>query len=312
MEVSGSKRKLYLAFVVLALLAGPIDQSISSAFLNGSPLPAFHSLAIASLIAAVVLGLFAAARRTAWPSRAESLALLALIVPQWLFVFLGSNTTSFLALHLGWGTALLFSLAAPLWLGLLSASDVVELQVPRATVAAAIVGIGAVFLSLPVDATAVTLRQVPAVVLNALMGIAVVGSWIYARPRLIACPIPSAAAMYLALSAFGYAVFALIYERDGWHAPDLQISWVTLLPETAVIVVSWCLWFWLLQNLSLAAFSMRMLANCAAALLPGFLSFGVGQWRMDASFVISCIAVGVALRATSAEEQAQSLGLTNS
>lgn len=312
MEVNGGKRKLYLAFVALALLAGPIDQSISSAFLNGSPLPAFHSLAIASLLAAGVLGLFAGARRAGLPSRTEILALLVLAVPQWVLVFFGPNTTFFAALHVGWGTALLLSLAAPLWLGLLAATDLVELEVPRVTIAAAIIGIGAVFLSLPVESTGITLRQVPAALLNALLGIAIVVSWIYARPRLIACPISSAAAIYLAFSAFGYAVFALIYERDGWHASNTHIFWVTLLPEIAVLIVSWCLWFWLLQKLSLAAFSMRMLANCAAALLPGFLSFGIGQWRLDASFVISCIAVGVALRATPAEEQAQSLGLADS
>ena len=312
MEVNGGKRKLYLGFVVLAVLAGPIDQSISSAFLNGSQLPAFHSLAIASLLAAVVLSLFATLRRTGLPSPTALLALLVLAVPQWLFVLIGPNTTSLAPLHFGWGTALLLSLAAPLWLGLLSATDLVDLEVPRTTIAAAIIGIGAILLSLPVDSTGITLRQVPAVLLNALLGIAIVGSWIYARPRLIACPISSAAAIYLTLSALGYAVFAFIYERDRWHAPNTHISWVTLLPEIAVLIASWCLWFWLLQKLSLAAFSMRMLANCAAALLPGFLSFGVGQWRIDASFVISCIAVAVAFQATPAEEQAQSLGLADS
>lgn len=312
MEVTASRRKLYLAFIALAFLAGPIDQSISSAFLVGSPLPAFHSLTIASLLAAAVLGIFAAARRAGLPNQAESLALLVLIVPQWLFVLFGPNTTSFAALHLGWGTALLFSLAATLWLGLLSTTDLIDLEVPRAAVAAAIIGIGAICLSLPVDATGVTLRQVPAMLLNVLLGLMIVGSWIFARPRLIDCPIPSAAAVYLALSAFGYAVFALIYERDSWRASDVHVSWITVLPEIAVLIVSWCLWFWLLQKLSLAAFSMRMLANCAAALLPGFLSFGVGQWRMDVSFVISCIAVAVALRATPAEEQLQSLGLEHS
>ena len=312
MEVNVGKRKLYLAFIALAFLAGPIDQSISSAFLNGSSLPTFHSLAIASLLAAIVLGLFATARRAGLPSRTELLALLVLAVPQWLLVIFGPNSTSFAPLHLGWGTALLLSLAAPLWLGLLTAIGLVELGVPRATIATAIVGVGAVFLSLPVDATNVTLRQLPAVLLDCLIGIAIVGSWTFARPRLMGSPIATAAAIYLALSAFGYTVFASIYERDAWRDPTMQVAWATLLPEIAVLIVSWCLWFWLLQNLSLAAFSMRMLANCAAALLPGFLSFGVGQWRMDASFVISCIAVAVALRATPAEEQPQSLGLAES
>jgi hypothetical protein len=137
----------------------------------------------------------------------------------------------------------------------------------------------------------------------------VAGSWAYARPRLTTCPIRSAAACYLAVSGIGYLAFAAIYEHDFWHAPDLHLAWATLLPDVAVLIVSWSLWFWLFQRLTLAAFSMRMLANCAAALLPGFLSFGIGQWRMDASFVISCIAVGFALRATAVEEQPVSLGL---
>ena len=311
MEVIASRRKLYLAFVALAILAGPVDQSISSSFLAGSPLPTFHSLAIAALLTAIVLAALAAIRRDRMPNRAEWSALLILIVPQWCYVLIGPNSSPLRALHLSWGTALLLSLAAPLWLAQLAAANVVRTEVPRSIVAAAIIGIGAVCLSLPVDAIALTWRQTPAMLLNVLLGIAIVVSWALARLRLGNCPVAPAAAVYLALSFLGYAAFAAIYERSFWHAADWQLSWATLLPEIATLVVSWLLWFWLLAKLSLGAFSIRMLANCAATLLPGFAFFGFGRWRMDAAFVISCIAVAIALRATPAEEQPVSLGLAN-
>src|SRR5207248_1773447 len=159
MEVIASRRKLYLAFVALAILAGPVDQYISSSFLAGSPLPTFHSLPIAALLTAIVLAALAAIRRDRMPNRAEWSAL---------------------------------------------------------------------------------------VILSVLLGIAIVVSWALARLRLGNCPVAPAAAVYLALSFLGYAAFAAIYERSFWHAADWQLSWATLLPEIATLVVSWLLWFWLL------------------------------------------------------------------
>jgi len=312
MERAPNRRKLYLAFIALALIAGPVDQSVSSSFLVGSPLPAFHSLAIAAGAAAIVLAMAAAIRRQRFPKGTEWTALLPLILPQWCLVPIGPNTASLPLLHLGWGTALLLSLAAPIWLGLLSATGPLELEVPRTTVAAAIIGIGAICLSLPLDVTAVGWRQLPALLLNVLLGIAIVASWCYARPRLSACPVLSAAAAYLALSCVGYLAFAGAYERGVSHAPGWNLSWATLIPEVVTLAVSWALWFWLLKHLSLAAFSMRMLANCAATLLPGFLFFGLAQWRIDAAFVIACVAVAIALRATPAREQPVLLGLADS
>jgi drug/metabolite transporter (DMT)-like permease len=312
MEVTPTRRKVYLAFITLAVLAGPVDQSVSSTYLIGSPLPTFHSFAIASVAGAAVLAVFALIRRERLPRRSECAALLVLLAPQLCFVSFGPNTTSFGSLHLGWGTALLLSVAAPLWLGLLSATNLIAVEVPRSVVGAAIIGIGAVCLPLPLDATGITLGQLPAILLNVLFGIATVASWAFTRPRLTNCPIISAAAVYLGASALGYAVFAVIYERSAWHSMDWRLPLAALLPEVASLVVSWCLWFWLLKSLPLHAFSMRMLANCAATLLPGFLSFGVAQWRMDAAFVISCVAVAVALRATPAEEQPMLLGLADS
>lgn len=162
------------------------------------------------------------------------------------------------------------------------------------------------------DATAVTLTQLPALLLNVLLGIAVVASWVLARPRLSECPARSAAAAYLALSVLGYVGFACIYERASWHQMDWHVPLIPLFAEAAVLALSSSLWFWLLQHISLGAFSIRMLANCAATLLPGFAFFGLGHWRTDAAFVISCTAVAVALRATPAKEQPVSLGLARS
>lgn len=312
MEVTPARRKLYLAFITLAVLAGPVDESVSSTYLTASPLPKFHSLGIAALAAAAVLAAFAAIRRQRIPTRSEGAALLILLAPQWCLVAFGPNTTSFAPLHLGWGTALLLSLAAPLWLGLLSATNLIAVEVPRSIIAAAIVSIGAVCLPLPVDATGITWSQVPAVLLNVLFRIAIVASWAAARVRLTNCPVVSAAAAYLAASALGYLAFAAIYERDAGHAMDWHVPVAALVPQVASVIVSWCLWFWLLKHLTLGAFSMRLLANCAATLLPGFAFFGIGQWRMDTAFVILCIAVAVALRATPAEEQPVLLGLADS
>jgi len=313
MEVTPSRRKVYLAFVVLAVLAGPVDQSVSTWFFSASPLPSFYSLAVASAAAGLALGLIAAVRRDRMPSWSEWAALVVLIAPQLCLVPFGPTAVLPSWLHgIGWGTALLLSLAAPLWLALLSAANIMQIEIPRATIAAAIVGIGAVFLTLPVDATTVHWLQLPALLLNLLLGIAVAASWAFARPRLRECEVASAAAAYLGLSAAGYLIFAFVYEPGSWRSTGWHMAPSALLAELATLVVSWCLWFWLLKNLTLGAFSMRMLANCAATLLPGFAFFGIAQWRMDAAFVISCIAIAVALRSTPAGEQPLSLGLANS
>jgi len=298
--------QLYVAFVVLALVAGPIDQFVSSAFLAGAAQSA--ALGFASCFAALALAVTAAVCRRRVPHRSEWIALLVLALPQWFLI--GAGNTSVPALHLGWGTQLLLSLAAPLWLGLLSASGAAGIEVPRAVVAASIVGIGAVCLSLPVDVTAIGWGDVPSLFLNALIGVAVVASWVYARPRLAGCPAVSTAAAYLGLSSVGYILYSVLYQQGGLHVAESGLTWATLLPEIATLAVGWVLWFWLLRGLSLAAFSMRMLASYAATLLSGFFFFGLAQWRIDAAFVISCTAVIVALRATPAGEQPLSLGLT--
>jgi hypothetical protein len=312
-EVKTPRRRIYLAFIALAILSGPVDQTISSWFLLSSGLPTFHSMAIAAAIAGIVLLLVAAARRQPLPNRAHWTALLILLAPQWLCVPFGPNAPPLPWLHgIGWGTALLLGLSAPLWLGLVSAANVVRVEVPRSVIAAAIIGIGAICLVIPVDAISLTWSQTPLLAIDALLGIAVAISWVLARPRLSNFPVTSAAGAYLLLSAVGYALFACIYERNAWHGMNWHMPPLPLLVEGLTLALSWRIWFWLLENATLGAFSMRTLATCIASLLPGFPAFGFQQWRMDAAIVISVVAVAVALRASPAEEQPLSLGLADS
>jgi drug/metabolite transporter (DMT)-like permease len=304
-------RRVCLAFLALALLAGPIDQFVGPWFLLGSPLPQFASLAPASLLAGLVLLVIQFIRKQRVPSRPQWGACLLLIAPQWCLVPFSSGPGSLPWLHgIGWGTALLISMAAPLWLALADALNLPRAEVPRSVVAAAILGIGAISLVLPAQALSLSWNQAPALVINVLLGVAIAVSWVLARPRLEHCPTASAAGAYLLLSAAGYTVFAFAPT----HRSFTLLGWapLPLLTEVAVFAASWWLWFWLLQKLTLGAFAMRTLATCTAALLPGFFIFGFRQWRMDAALTIACIALIAALRTGPSEEQPVSLGLADS
>jgi len=304
-------RRVSLAFLVLALLAGPIDQYVGPWFLLGSPVPQFSSLALASLLAALVLLAIQLLRRQRMPTARHWAACVLLLVPQWCLIPFSSGPGASPWLHpINWGTTLLLSMAAPLWLGLAAALNMPRAEVPRSIIAAAIFGIGAISLVLPTSAVALSWNQLPAFVINILLGIVIAVSWVLARPRLNDCPAPSAAGAYLLLSAVGYTFSASFqsphsFSLAGWAA-------LPLLSEVAVFVASWCLWFWLLQRLTLGAFAMRTLATCTAALLPGFFIYGFRQWRVDAALAIAFLCLFVAVRAHPAEEQPMSLGLASS
>jgi hypothetical protein len=93
---------------------------------------------------------------------------------------------------------------------------------------------------------------------------------------------------------------------------DSHEVWAPLLVEAAVVACSCWLWFWLLQRMTLAAFSMRPLAAWTAAMIPGFVYAGFLEWRIDAALVIALVAIVVALRARATEEQSVALGLSGS
>ena len=110
---------------------------------------------------------------------------LALLVPQWLLSLLAPPFVRSLPwLHqTGWGVAFLLSLAAPLWLALLSALQLAEVEVPRKLAGAAIAGIAAVCLVIPTDAFRVAANQAPVLALQILLSIIVVFTWAYSAPK---------------------------------------------------------------------------------------------------------------------------------
>jgi drug/metabolite transporter (DMT)-like permease len=309
-ENERSSKRVYLAFVSLAVLAGPLTGYLAGTALPAIGLGAFTGVALSSAVAGIVLIALSVSHRQRILAARQWLALLLLLIPQWCSVALSPLITPLPWLHgIRWGTSLLLSLAAPLWLALLSALEMVRVEVPRSIVAAAIAGIGAVCLVVPVDAYSIAWSQVPMLFLQILLGIAAVASWVFARDRLNGAPPESAAGCFLLLSAAGNAVFALLFERELWAPLEWRELIAPLALQAVVVACSWVLWFWLLQRVTVGAFGMRALAAWLAAVIPGVAAFGFLQWRADAAIVVALIAIVVSLRAAPVEEQPVALGL---
>ncbi len=297
-------------FVALALLDGPVSGysgSASYAAVN------FQTLAGGGVIGIVAgLLLLTVASRQTGLGKTQWLALLLLLVPQWLELLLAPpHLRAISGLHAtGWGVGLLLGLGAPLWLALLAALEWVKFEVPRAVVGAGIAGVGAAYLVIPVAATNVVANQVLVLALQVVLNIAVVFAWAYAVPRLAGAGAVASAGGFLLLSGLGDAGLSLVFERSAWRPVDWRGAALPLLIVAVVMAVSCWLWFWLLRRMALAAFSMHPLAAWTAAMLPGFAYAGFMQWRIDAALVMAVAAIVVALRARMAEEQPVALGLT--
>jgi len=312
-ENGRSSRRAYLAFISLAVFAGPLTGYLAGTLLPAIGVGAFTGGALSSVVAGVVLIALSVSHRQRILGAQQWLALFLLLIPQWCSIALSPLITPLPWLHgMRWGVSLLLSLGAPLWLALLSALDLVRVEVPRSIVAAAIAGIGAVCLVVPVDAYSLTWSQVPMLVLQALLGIAAVASWVFARERLQGAPPECAAGCYLLLSAVCNAVFALLFEREVWPSLEWRQMIAPLALQAVVVACSWVLWFWLLQRITLGAFGMRALGAWIVSVVPGFAVFGFREWRADVAVVVALIAVVVSLRAAPAEEQPVALGLGGS
>jgi len=308
-----SSKRVYLAFVSLAVFAGPLTGYIADTVLPATGLGAFTGVTLSSAVAGAVLVALSVSHRQRILGAQQWAALLLLLIPQWCSVALSPFVTPVPWLHgIRWGASLLLSLAAPLWLALLSALDLVRVEVPRSIVVAAIAGIGAVCLAVPVDAYSVAWNQVPMLLVQMLLGIAAVASWAFARGRLNGAPPECAAGCYLLLSAAGNAAFALLFERRSWQSLELQQLIAPLALQAVVVACSWVLWFWLLQRVTLGAFGMRALAAWLAAVIPELAVFGFLQWRADVAIAVALSAVVVSLRARSTEERPGALGLNGS
>lgn len=306
--------RVLTAFIAVAILAGPINSFVSDPSGLGAQSFGPQGAAVASGIAGVVLLGVAALRRERLPRCGEWGALLLLFAPQWIAGLLaapGIRLPS--ALHTTpWGVAFLVSLAAPLWLSLLSASQLVHEQAPRAVAGASIVGIGAVCLATPGGAYAVTLKEIPFAVLEMVVGVLAVWSWTYARPRLATTSTAAAAGCFLLLNAVGAVAAMPLTSGTQYYAPDWHAAFLPLLCIALLQAALWWLWFWLLRRMTLAAFGMRPLAAWAASIVPGFVLVSLTSWRIDAAFVIAVAALVIALRARPGDEQPLALGLADS
>ena len=312
-ENGRASRRIYLAFISLAVFAGPLTGYVAGTLLPAIGVGAFTGGALSSAVAGIVLIVLSVSYRQRILGARQWLALLLLLIPQWCSIALSPLITPLPWLHgMRWGVSLLLSLAAPLWLALLSALDLVRVEVPRSIVAAAIAGIGAVCLVVPVDAYSVTWNQVPMLVLQSLLGIAAVASWAFARERLQGAAPECAAGCYLLLSAVCNAVFALLFERGLWPSLEWRQMIAPLALQVVVVACSWVLWFWLLQRITLGAFGMRALGAWIVSVVPAFAVYGFREWRADVAVVVALGAVVVSLRAAPAEEQPVSLGLGGS
>jgi hypothetical protein len=299
------------AFVALAVVAGPVRTLAYNTFGFVWVWPAPGGGVATALLAGFVLLLIGLARRERMLAGKQVLALAVLLLPQCAAVVLNpplGMTTPWLR-DTPWGAAFLLSVAAPLWLGLLSALDLIPVEVPRVTVGAGIAGVGAICLTIPTDAYRVAPHQTVALMIHLLVGILVVLTWAYARPILAGAGIFATAGSFLVLSALRDAGLGLLTRQRPWTPPDWRAAAVPLLVEAMVSAVLWSLWFWLLERMTLAAFSMGSLAMWTAGIIPGFVLFGFRNWRVNVALAIAVGAIVVALRARVVDEQPTALGL---
>ena len=305
-------RSVVAAFIVLAILAGPASNAVFLFSFFALHWQTAAGEGISYFMAGLALLLLGVVRRQPMLSAGQWSALLLLLLPQWLLTIL---TATYIG-HFPWlhatrpGTEFLLSLAAPLWLGLLTALQLVQVEVPRAAIGASIAGIGAACLVIPLDAYGLKPNQIPVLLVQVLLNILAVSTWAHAVPRLAGVGALAAAGSFLLLCALGNCGLWLFFERNSWEMWEWSGAAVAaLLIQTALAAGIWWLWFWLLQRMTLAAFGMRPLAGWTATMIPGLLAFGFMSWRLDVALAISTAAIVVALGARVAEEQPVALGL---
>ncbi|GAC1423086.1 MAG: hypothetical protein NVSMB62_19310 [Acidobacteriaceae bacterium] len=307
-----SNTLLYVALAALAALLGPIrfllDQQVTVAMQGHfTAAPAF--VGIFGGVVLVVLGL---TRRQPTLRGPERLAIVTILVPQFADHLLHNpalSMISWLRLPPG-GDALLLTLAAPLWLGLLAALQATRFQVARRIIAAAIAAIGAACLTLPVDAYTVTANQIVMLIVQLFLLVATVYSWSFARERLNPANYTLAAGALLLLQTAILQVPALLTQKGELQPIEWHQATIPLLLQSLAAAGAMMLWFWLLARMSLPAFTLHPVAVWIASTATAILLFGLTDWREDAALVIAFIALIAGLRARSAEEHPISLELT--
>jgi len=304
------RNQLLFGFIALALLLGPIAGYAQPSLETAMRWQTIAAGAVISFAAGAALLLVAIVRRERMLNLAQWLIVVLLLLPQWLaFELAAPLIRSIPGIHeIRWGVTLLIQIAAPLWLGLLSALGLVETEIPRGAIAAGIVALGAVCFVVPLDAMVVAPNQLLVLLLRILLGIALVYAWCRAHERIAGASIFAWAGSYLLLRAAGGIVFSVLHEGPYWQPVAWREVMLPLLFLAVVAAAAFMLWFWLLGRMSLGAFSMHPLAIWAASILPGFVMFGFLRWRIDAALLVAVGAIVVGMRSR-AEEQAMSQGL---
>lgn len=311
--VAGKQKtvRVIAAFIMLAVVTGPIRSFTYRTYGFTWVWPAPGGGIVTAMLAGFVLVLVGLARREQMLAGKQWLALIVLLLPQCLALVLNPwSGGSIRWLHdTPWGVAFLLGVAAPLWLGLLSALELIPVGVPRLVVGAGIAGVGAISLTIPTSAYRVESNHIAALAVHLLVNILVVFTWAYARPRLAGAGSLAAAGSFLLLSALRDAGSGLLSGHGPWTPVEWRVIAAPLLVEVLVSACLWWLWFWLLERMTLAAFSMGSLAAWTASTLAGTVLFGFMNWRIDVALIISVAALVVALQARIADEQPMALGL---
>jgi hypothetical protein len=300
--------RVVIGFVALVVLLGPVASYAATSFEAAVQWQVLAGGAVTSSIAGCVLLIAGLLRREGLPNAGQWLVIGALLVPRVLDSMLGSGAVRLLH-ETGWGVVLLIAVAAPLWLGLLSALRMVSVEVPRVVVAASLAGVGAVLLVIPTDAYALAAGQVPMLVLRLLLGLATVFAWWFARQRLAGVAVLPAAGLFLLMSAGVSAISSVMVERVAWQSIDWRDAAGPVLVEAGVVAASFWLWFYLLTRMRLTGFSMHPLAVWTATLTTELAAARFAAWRIDLAAAIAIGAIAVGVRARMADEQPTALGL---
>ncbi len=198
---------------------------------------------------------------------------------------------------------MLLLIAAPLWLALLGALRWVPEATPRRTAGAALAGIAAVTLLLREDDLTLVAASIPVLVLTAIQAIAMVWAWSYAKRSLVGVRPTAAAGCGLLLSATLNGAMSLFAERPQWQPVDWRSAGMSLIYGIIVAGVAGVLWYWLLQRMELAAFTMQTLAVSLSGVVLQFVVFGFLSWRVDLAMALGSGALVVALRASLEDDE---------
>ena len=288
---------------VLALLLGPIRAYIVPPAIDALARHELLAEAIASFIAGVVL--LAAGRnqpRSDEPQQGRAIWLL--LFPQLLATSVRMHLLPFAPQHdFPWAAGAALTLAAPLWLALLAAAQIISIEVPRLVAGAAIVAAATVLLTVDTSAYTFAPNQIPALIVAIALAVLTVYTWSYAAPRLGMEAAARSAGKFLLLRAAGDALFSVTLERTSLHDVVARDALELLCLYAALTAAGMFLWFWLLKHMPLSAFALHPIAVWTASILGGLVVFGLANWRMDAALAVNLAALWFGLRARVSDEQ---------